>query len=155
MHIDVGDRFPNFTLEDEAGNQVSLGDFAGSRLIMFFYPKAMTPGCTTEACDFRDNYGAFIDAGFAVVGVSPDPPSLNADFKQKEGLSFPLLSDEDHALAAAVGAWGLKQNYGREYEGLIRSTFVIGQGGLLEAAYRNVRAKGHVARLTRELLGAG
>ena len=155
MPIDIGHPFPDFALKDQAGGTVSLDDFANSRLIMFFYPKAMTPGCTTEACDFRDNYGAFIDAGFAVVGVSPDPPSLNADFKQKEGLSFPLLSDEDHALAAAVGAWGLKQNYGREYEGLIRSTFVIGQGGLLEAAYRNVRAKGHVARLTRELLGAG
>ena len=152
MIIDVGDRFPEFTLEDEAGNTVSLNDFAGSRLIMFFYPKAMTPGCTTEACDFRDNYQSLLDAGFAVVGVSPDAPSLNARFKQKEALNFPLVSDEDHMLAAQLGAWGMKQNYGKEYEGLIRSTFVIGPEGILEGAYRNVRAKGHVARVVRELL---
>jgi peroxiredoxin Q/BCP len=154
MTVDVGERVPGFALEDEAGNTVSLGDFAGSRLIMFFYPKAMTPGCTTEACDFRDNYGAFIDAGYAIVGVSPDPPSLNARFKEKEGLSFPLLSDEDHSLATELGAWGLKTNYGKEYEGLIRSTFVVGPEGTLDGAYRNVRAKGHVARLVGELLGA-
>ena len=152
MTIDVGDRVPNFTLEDEAGNTVSLSNFANSRLIMFFYPKAMTPGCTTEACDFRDNYQSLLDAGFAVIGVSPDSPSLNARFKEKEALNFPLLSDEDHGLAAQLGAWGMKQNYGKEYEGLIRSTFVVGPDGLLEVAYRNVRAKGHVARVVGELL---
>ena len=154
MPIEPGEKVPAFSLEDEAGNSVALEDFAGSRLIMFFYPKAMTPGCTTEACDFRDNYQAFLDAGFSVVGVSPDPPAANARFKEKEGLSFPLLSDEDHSLAAALGAWGLKKNYGKEYEGLIRSTFVVGQEGALEVAYRNVRAKGHVARLVRELVEA-
>jgi peroxiredoxin Q/BCP len=154
MTIDIGGAIPAFSLTDEAGNPVALGDFSGSRLIMFFYPKAMTPGCTTEACDFRDNYGAFLDAGFAVVGVSPDSPAANAKFKEKEGLTFPLLSDEDHSLAARLGAWGLKTNYGKEYEGLIRSTFVVGPGGALEAAYRNVRAKGHVARLVRELVEA-
>jgi peroxiredoxin Q/BCP len=154
MTIDVGDRFPDFTVEDEAGHAVSLSDFAGSRLIVFFYPRAMTPGCTTEACDFRDNYQALLDAGFSVVGVSPDAPALNARFKQKEALNFPLLSDQDHVLAAQLGAWGIKQNYGKEYEGLIRSTFVVGQDGNLEVAYRNVRAKGHVARLVRELLDA-
>lgn len=153
--IDIGAQVPPFTLSDEAGNTVSLSDFAGSRLIMFFYPKAMTPGCTTEVCDFRDNYQAFIDAGFFVIGLSPDPPSSNARFKEKEGLSFPLLSDEDHTLASELGAWGIKQNYGKEYEGLIRSTFVVGPAGAMEAAYRNVRAKGHVARLVRELLEAG
>jgi peroxiredoxin Q/BCP len=113
----------------------------------------MTPGCTTEACDFRDSYDAFIKAGFGVVGVSPDPPGANARFKEKEGLTFPLLSDEDHILADQLGSWGIKRNYGREYEGLIRSTFVVGPDGHLEDAYRNVRAKGHVARLVRELLG--
>ena len=154
MPIEPGEKVPAFSLEDEAGNSVALEDFAGSRLIMFFYPKAMTPGCTTEACDFRDNYQAFLDAGFSVVGVSPDPPAANARFKEKEGLSFPLLSDEDHAVAAALGAWGLKMNYGKEYEGLIRSTFVVGPQGALEGAYRNVRAKGHVARLVRELVEA-
>lgn len=154
MAVDVGDRFPDFTLEDESGHAVSLSDFAGSRLIVFFYPKAMTPGCTTEACDFRDNYQALLDAGFSVVGVSPDAPALNARFKQKEALNFPLLSDQDHVLAAQLGAWGIKQNYGKEYEGLIRSTFIVGQEGNLEVAYRNVRAAGHVARLVRELLDA-
>ena len=152
MAIEVGDQMPGFELADEAGSPVSLGDFVGSRLIMFFYPKAMTPGCTTEACDFRENYAAFGEAGFDVVGVSPDPPALNARFREKEGLSFPLLSDPDHTLAAQLGAWGVKKNYGKEYEGLIRSTFVVGPNGTLAAAYRNVRAKGHVARLVRELL---
>ena len=153
MTIDVGDRIPSFDLEDEAGNRVTADDFRGARLVMFFYPKAMTPGCTTEACDFRDNYAAFLEAGFGIVGVSPDRPDANARFKAKEGLNFPLLSDPDHELAARLGAWGIKKNYGREYEGLIRSTFVIGPDGRVEAAYRNVRAKGHVARLVREVLG--
>ena len=155
MSIDVGDQAPNFALSDEAGNRVSLSDFRGSRLIMFFYPKAMTPGCTSEACDFRDNYRAFLDAGYAVVGVSPDPVEMNAKFREKEGLTFPLLSDPDHTLAEQLGAWGIKKNYGKEYEGLIRSTFVVGPDGVLEVAYRNVRAKGHVARLVRELLTNG
>lgn len=155
MAIDVGDKIPDFTLEDDSGDPVSLRDFSGSRLIMFFYPKAMTPGCTTEACDFRDNYNAFHQAGFAVVGVSPDPPASNARFKEKEGLNFPLLSDEDHRLAGQLGAWGIKKNYGKEYEGLIRSTFVVGPDGRLEVAYRNVRASGHVARVAQELLPVG
>ena len=141
-----------FTLLDHDGRSVSTADFAGKRLIVFFYPKAMTPGCTEEACDFRDNYDRLLGAGFAVVGVSPDPPSLNARFREKEGLPFPLLSDPDHAVATAYGAWGMKKNYGKEYEGLIRSTFVLDGSGEIEAEYRNVRAKGHVARLVRELL---
>ena len=141
-----------FTLLDHDGRSVSTADFAGKRLIVFFYPKAMTPGCTEEACDFRDNYDRLLEAGFAVVGVSPDPPSLNARFREKEGLPFPLLSDPDHAVATAYGAWGMKKNYGKEYEGLIRSTFVLDGSGEIEAEYRNVRAKGHVARLVRELL---
>ncbi len=152
MAIDVGDRVPGITLADESGHEVALRSFEGKRLIVFFYPKAMTPGCTTEACDFRDNYRAFLDAGFSVVGVSPDPPERNSRFKEQEGLPFPLLSDENHAVAEMFGAWGIKQNYGREYEGLIRSTFVIDPTGVLEAAYRNVRAKGHVARLAKDLL---
>ena len=152
MAVDVGEKIPNFTLADDSGKPVSLSSFAGSRLIMFFYPKAMTPGCTTEACDFRDNYDGFLAAGFAVVGVSPDPPAANARFKESEGLKFPLLSDEDHSLAEQLGAWGVKKNYGKEYEGLIRSTFVVGPQGTLEVAYRNVRATGHVARVVRELL---
>jgi peroxiredoxin Q/BCP len=151
--LEVGDIAPGFTLADDSGNDVSLGGFAGGSLVIFFYPKAMTPGCTTEACDFRDRADRLYSAGFAVVGVSPDPVGRLADFKRKESLNYPLLSDEGHRVAGLYGAWGTKKNYGREYEGLVRSTFVVGPDGTLSHIYRNVRAKGHVARVTRDLLG--
>ena len=105
---------PSFTLTDQHGNLVSRDDFDGQHLIVFFYPKAMTPGCTTEACDFRERYDQFLAAGYAVVGVSPDPPDANARFAEANDLSFPLLSDPDHAVAGRYGAWGTKRNYGRE-----------------------------------------
>ena len=143
-----------FTQLDQDRNSVSLSDFSGRRLVVFFYPKAMTPGCTTEACDFRDSYQELLAAGVAVVGVSPDPPEALAKFREKEDLPFPLLSDGDHAVAEAYGAWGPKKLYGRETVGLIRSTFVVGPDGELEREYRNVRARGHVDRLKRYLLGA-
>jgi peroxiredoxin Q/BCP len=143
----------SFELPDQDGNLVKSSDFAGRRLIVFFYPKAMTPGCTTEACDFRDSYDDLLAAGYDIVGVSPDPPEANAKFKEKEGLPFPLLSDEDHRLAEELGAWGKKKNYGKEYEGIIRSTFVLGPSGEIEHEYRNVKATGHVARLRQDLLG--
>jgi peroxiredoxin Q/BCP len=142
---------PRITLLDQDGSPVSLEDFRGRRLVLFFYPAAMTPGCTTEACDFRDAYHRLVDAGLAVVGVSPDPPERNKRFAEKERLPFPLLSDPEHRLAEAFGAWGLKKRYGREYEGLIRSTFVLGPDGQIEGEYRNVRAGGHVARLLADL----
>lgn len=141
----------SFELTDHRGESVSTADFAGRRLLVFFYPKAMTPGCTGEACDFRDRYDGFADAGYAIVGISPDPPEDNAAFAAAHDLPFPLLSDPDHAVASRFGAWGTKKNYGREYEGLIRSTFVVGPDGDLEHAWRNVRAKGHVARVARDL----
>jgi len=141
----------SFTLADQHGGAVSSEDFAGRRLVVFFYPKAMTPGCTGEACDFRDRYEAFDAAGYAIVGISPDPPPANAAFAQRYGLRFPLLSDPDHEVASRYGAWGTKTNYGREFEGLIRSTFVLGPDGGLEHEWRNVRAKGHVARVARDL----
>jgi peroxiredoxin Q/BCP len=141
----------NFTLTDHHGDVVSSADLAGRRTVVFFYPKAMTPGCTAEACDFRDRYAQFQQAGYAVVGISPDPPEANARFAQQHGLTFPLLSDPDHAVAARFGAWGTKKNYGREYEGLIRSTFVLGPDGTVEREWRNVRASGHVARVARDL----
>lgn len=143
-----------FDLPNQDGDQVSSADFAGEKYVMFFYPRAMTPGCTTESCDFRDSYSEFADAGYKVVGVSPDPPSRNAKFKEKEGLNFDLLSDEDHELAESLGAWGEKKMYGKTSEGLIRSTFVIDEQGMVEKAYRNVRAKGHVARVKADLLEA-
>lgn len=144
----------DFTLLDQDRNPVSLSDFSGKRVVVFFYPKAMTPGCTAEACDFRDSHEELLAAGVAVVGVSPDPPEALAAFREKENLPFPLLSDGDHAVAEAYGAWGVKKLYGRETVGLIRSTFVVGPDGELEREYRNVRAKGHVGRLKRDLLGA-
>lgn len=141
-----------FKLSNQTGDQVSSEDFAGKRYVMFFYPRAMTPGCTTESCDFRDAYAEFREAGYEVVGVSPDPPSRNAKFKEQERLTFDLLSDEDHALAESLGAWGEKRMYGKTTEGLIRSTFVIDEKGEVEKAYRNVRAKGHVDRVKSDLL---
>ena len=143
---------PHFSLPDQDRHQVSLSDFSGRRVVVFFYPKAMTPGCTAEACDFRDSHQELLDAGLAVVGVSPDPPETLAQFRQQEDLPFPLLSDQDHAVAEAFGAWGTKKLYGKETVGLIRSTFVLGPEGELEREYRNVRAKGHVSRLKRDLL---
>ena len=142
-----------FNLLNQEGENVSSDDFAGRRLVMFFYPAAMTPGCTQESCDFRDSYSEFTAAGYDIVGVSPDPPSRNAKFREKEGLNFDLLSDEDHALAEELGAWGEKKMYGVARDGLIRSTFVVGPDGHVDKAYRNVKATGHVARVKQDLLG--
>ncbi len=136
------------TLSDHTGQPVSLGDVG--KAVLFFYPKAMTPGCTTEACDFRDRYERLQAAGYEVFGVSPDKPDYNARFVEKEGLSYRLLSDEDHAFAESVGAWGEKKNYGKVYEGLIRSTLVV-EDGAIAHAFRNVKAKGHAARVAGEL----
>src|SRR5690606_2249063 len=141
-----------FTLPDDSGSTVTSDDYRGKRLIIICYPKPMTPGSTTEACDCRDSYGDLLEAGYEIVGVSPDPPERNARFREKEGLPFPLLSDEDHELAEELGAWGTKKNYGKEYEGIIRSTFVLGPEGEIEREYRNVKATGHVARLKEDLL---
>lgn len=142
---------PEFSLVDHNGNRVSLSDYAGQKVIVYFYPKAFTPGCTTQACDFRDNLQRFTAEGFAVIGISPDSPHALERFSTTENLPFPLLSDADHAVARAWGAWGEKKNYGRTHEGLIRSTFVINPEGVIEIAQYNVRAKGHVAKLRRDL----
>jgi peroxiredoxin Q/BCP len=142
-----------FNLPNQDGEMVSSDDFAGRKLVMFFYPAAMTPGCTKESCDFRDSYQEFSDAGYEIIGVSPDAPAKNARFKEKEGLNFDLLSDQDKELATSLGAWGEKKMYGKTMEGLIRSTFVIGPDGQIEKAYRNVKATGHVARVKADLLG--
>lgn len=143
-----------FSLNNHDGQPVTSDGFRGKGLVMFFYPRAMTPGCTTEACDFRDNYSVFEQAGYEIVGVSPDPPERNARFREKEGLDFDLLSDEEHALASQLGAWGEKNNYGKKSMGLIRSTFVFNADGELIGEYRNVKATGHVARVAADLLGS-
>lgn len=142
----------SFSLSNQDGATVSDADFEGGKYVMFFYPRAMTSGCTTESCDFRDRYAVFRKAGYEVLGVSPDPPSRNKKFQELEDLNFDLLSDEDHSLAESLGAWGEKTSYGKTTVGLIRSTFVIDENGMVEKAYRNIRAKGHVARLQADLL---
>ncbi len=141
-----------FNLKKHDGEQVSEANYLDKNLIMFFYPKAMTSGCTTEACDFRDNHDQFLEAGYNVVGVSPDPPPLNAKFRELEGLNFDLLSDENHSLAESLGAWGEKKSYGKTTIGLIRSTFVLDTGGEVIGEYRNIKATGHVDRLASDLL---
>ena len=151
MTIDVGDRAPAFRLTSDDGAKVALGDFKGRKLVVYFYPKAFTPGCTTQACDLRDDYDRFIAAGCAVVGISPDAPDKLARFRKEYRLPFPLLADTDHAVAAAYGAWGTKKNFGREYQGIIRSTFVIDGSGVVTEAWYNVKASGHIDRLLRQL----
>jgi thioredoxin-dependent peroxiredoxin len=147
----AGDAAPDFTLPDADGNPVSLASFRGQRTILYFYPAAMTPGCTTEACDFRDNMREFQSAGLTVLGISPDEPAKLARFRDKEHLTFPLLSDPGHQVLQAYGAWGEKTMYGRTSMGVIRSTFVIGADGRVEKAYYNVKATGHVERLRKDI----
>ncbi|GAA4514289.1 thioredoxin-dependent thiol peroxidase [Brevibacterium yomogidense] len=150
--FETGDAAPDFTLPDAQGNEVSLSDFRGSRVVVYFYPAAMTPGCTTQACDFRDSLDALSAEGITVLGISPDKPEKLATFAERDGLTFPLLSDADKSVMTAWGAFGEKKNYGRIVQGVIRSTIVVDPEGTVEIAQYNVRAKGHVARL-RKLLG--
>jgi thioredoxin-dependent peroxiredoxin len=147
----VGDAAPDFTLSDADGKPVSLSDYRGRRVIVYFYPAASTPGCTKEACDFRDSLADLGDAGLDVIGISPDKPAKIAKFRDAEGLNFPLLSDPDKEVLTAWGAFGEKQMYGKTVTGVIRSTFVIDGDGKIEQARYNVRATGHVAKLRREL----
>jgi thioredoxin-dependent peroxiredoxin len=146
-----GDPAPDFTLPDADGNQVTLSALRGQRVIIYFYPAAMTPGCTKEACDFRDAGGDLSGAGLTVLGVSPDSPARLAKFREKEGLTFPLLSDPGRDVLHAYGAYGEKMMYGKATVGVIRSTFVIGPDGTIEKAYYGVKATGHVARLLADL----
>ncbi len=149
--LEPGDAAPDFSLTDDHGNTVSLSDFAGSTLVLYAYPKAMTPGCTTQACDFRDSLDALHAAGVKVVGISPDQPDKLARFRERDAITFPLVSDPDHAVLEAYGAWGEKNLYGKVHVGVIRSTFVINGDGRIDRAMYNVKAKGHVAKLRGEL----
>jgi thioredoxin-dependent peroxiredoxin len=146
-----GDAAPDFTLPDAQGNAVSLSSLRGKRVIIYFYPAAMTPGCTKQACDFRDSLSSLAAAGFAVIGISPDSPAKLAKFAERDGLTFPLLSDPDHKVLDAYGAYGEKMLYGKKSVGVIRSTFVVDQDGKIEKAQYAVKATGHVARLRAEL----
>lgn len=147
----TGTEAPAFTLKDSQGKDVSLSSMRGRNTIVYFYPAASTPGCTKEACDFRDSLASLQAAGYDVLGISPDPVAKLAKFTAAQDLSFPLLSDEDHAVAEAYGAWGEKKNYGKTYQGLIRSTIVVDPDGKVALAQYNVRATGHVAKLRRDL----
>jgi peroxiredoxin Q/BCP len=146
-----GDQAPDFTLADADGNEVSLSALRGQRVIIYFYPAAMTPGCTKQACDFRDSKADLSQAGFAVLGISPDSPAKLAKFRDRDGLTFPLLSDPDRKVLQAYGAYGEKMMYGKKSVGVIRSTFVVGADGKIEQALYGVKATGHVARLRKEL----
>ncbi|MDO5076197.1 thioredoxin-dependent thiol peroxidase [Corynebacterium sp.] len=151
VRLAVGDVAPAFSLLNDAGETVSLSDFSGERVIVYFYPRANTPGCTKQACDFRDNLGQLERLQFQVVGISPDSPEKLATFRAEHGLNFPLLSDPDKTTMQAWGAFGEKKNYGKVVQGVIRSTFVVGADGRIEHALYNVRATGHVARVLRDL----
>ena len=146
-----GDRAPAFSLKDDEGTTVRLSDFKGSKVIVYFYPAAMTPGCTTQACDFTASMTDFKTAGYTVLGISPDSPAKLAEFRTEGSLNFTLLSDPSKATMEKYGAFGEKQLYGKTVVGVIRSTFVVDEKGVIEQAQYNVKAKGHVAKLAREL----
>jgi peroxiredoxin Q/BCP len=148
--LSPGDRAPAFALPDADGNVVSLADLAGRKVVLYVYPAAMTPGCTKQACDFRDNLQRFVDAGYAVVGLSPDKPEKLAAFRDKEALTFPLLSDVSKQTLTAYGAYGEKQLYGKTVTGVIRSTFLLDEKGTVEQASYGVKATGHVAKLLKD-----
>jgi peroxiredoxin Q/BCP len=147
----VGDPAPDFALPAADGSAVRLSDLRGRHVVVYFYPRANTPGCTTEACDFRDNLASLQGAGYVVLGVSPDPPAELAGFAADQSLPFPLLSDPDHKVLDEWGAWGEKTLYGKKTTGVIRSTFVVDEEGRILVAQYNVKATGHVAKLMRDL----
>ena len=151
MQLSPGDKAPAFTLTDDHGDTVKLSDYKGRTVILYAYPAAMTPGCTKQACDFRDNLTVLEDAGYAILGISPDTPEKLVKFREHDGLTFPLLSDPDKEVLTAYGAFGEKKLYGKVVTGVIRCTFVISPKGVIEHAFYNVKATGHVAKLMRDL----
>jgi thioredoxin-dependent peroxiredoxin len=146
-----GDPAPGFTLPTDDGGSVSLQDLRGGKVIVYFYPAAMTPGCTTQACDFTDSLSSLAAAGYTVVGISPDKPEKLARFRERDGLTITLASDADRSAMTAYGAYGEKKLYGKTVQGVIRSTFVVDEEGKVELAQYNVKATGHVAKLRRDL----
>jgi peroxiredoxin Q/BCP len=146
-----GDPAPDFTLPDADGRPVALHDLRGRKVVLYVYPAASTPGCTTQACDFRDSLSSLQAAGYEVVGLSPDPPANLARFRDAEGLTFPLLSDPSKQVLSAYGAYGEKSMYGKTVTGVLRSTFVLDEQGVVTSAAYGVKAKGHVAKLRRDL----
>ena len=149
--LSAGDDAPEFSLPTDNGDRLTLKDLRGRKVILYAYPAAMTPGCTTQACDFRDSLASLQAEGYEVVGISPDAPAKLAKFRERDAITFPLVSDEDKSVLTAYGAFGEKQNYGRTVMGVIRSTFVIDEDGKIALAQYNVKATGHVAKLRRDL----
>jgi peroxiredoxin Q/BCP len=150
-HLTPGDTAPDFTLADDRGGEVTLSGLRGRKVIVYFYPAAMTPGCTKQACDFTDSLDSLRGAGYEVLGISPDSPDKLAKFRERDGLSITLLADSDREVMKRWGAFGEKKLYGKTVEGVIRSTFVVDEDGTLSHAWYNVKATGHVAKLRRDL----
>lgn len=149
--LNIGDKAPDFNGVDNNGNSIKLVDFKDKKLILYFYPKDNTPGCNAEACNLRDNYQMWIDKGYSVVGVSPDTEASHQKFIEKFELPFPLISDTEKVIIKAYGAWGLKKMYGREYEGLLRSTFVINEKGFIDQIFMKVKTKDHTNQILETL----
>lgn len=145
--LKAGDKAPNFSANDEQGNTVSLADYNGKKLVVFFYPKASTPGCTAEACNLNDNYERFQAKGYEILGVSADSAKRQSNFKEKYGFQYPLLADEDKAVIEAFGVWGPKKFMGKEYDGIHRTTFVIDENGVIEDVITKVKTKDHTAQI--------
>ncbi|MBN2614064.1 MAG: thioredoxin-dependent thiol peroxidase [Bacteroidales bacterium] len=151
-NLNIGDQAPDFKLLNQDGESVSLSQYKGKKVIVYFYPKDDTPGCTSEACNFRDNYEYWQKQGYEVLGISPDNVASHKKFQDKYNLPFPLLSDVDKETIKAYGAWGLKKLYGREYEGLIRSTFLIDEDGKITETFMKVKTKEHTEQIIKKLI---
>lgn len=151
MRLEPGTKAPEWTLSTADGKTLSLSDLRGRKVVFYAYPAAMTPGCTTQACDFRDSLASLASSGYQVVGISPDSPQQLAKFVERDAITFPLVSDPDKSVLKAYGAYGEKKNYGKTFMGVIRSTFVIDEEGVIQHAFYNVKATGHVAKLRRDL----
>lgn len=149
-HLKVGDKAPEFSAKDEQGNTVTLNDYAGKKLVVFFYPKASTPGCTAEACNLNDNFERFKSQGYEILGVSADSAKRQSNFKAKYDFKYPLLADEDKAVIEAFGVWGPKKFMGKEYDGIHRTTFVIDENGVLEDVITKVKTKAHAEQILGE-----
>lgn len=146
-YLNIGDKAPDFKATNQNGKEISLADFAGRKIIMYFYPKANTPGCTTESCNLRDNYDDLLGKGFEIIGVSADSQQKQKKFAEKYDLQFTLLADENKEVIKAYGAWGIKKLYGKEYEGILRTTYVINEKGKIEKVFEKVKTKDHAAQI--------